>query len=284
VVTCPLHNWNISLKSGEALGDDKGCVPTIPLKIDAGRIYIARKPCRPRPEMSKAAIRTTCAYCGVGCGISAIETGSALVRSRAMPTHPANFGKLCSKGTHLGETVGLEGRLLHPMIGGQRASWDEALDLVAQRACGHHRRARPGQRRLLRLRPAADRGLLRRQQADEGLHRQRQHRHQFAPVHGQRGRGAQPRLRRGCGAGSYTTSMRRTSSCWSAPTPHGAIRCLAADRGSARGARAKTRRDRSRAAPKPPSGPTCTCRFARMATSRCSTRLLAEMRDRGLAE
>jgi nitrite reductase (NADH) small subunit len=38
VVTCPLHSWNISLKTGEAQGDDKGCVPTIPLKIDAGRI------------------------------------------------------------------------------------------------------------------------------------------------------------------------------------------------------------------------------------------------------
>ncbi len=43
VVTCPLHSWNISLKTGEALGDDKGCVPTIPLKVDAGRIYLLRE-------------------------------------------------------------------------------------------------------------------------------------------------------------------------------------------------------------------------------------------------
>lgn len=42
VVTCPLHNWNISLKTGEAQGDDRGCVPTIPLKVDAGRIYLLR--------------------------------------------------------------------------------------------------------------------------------------------------------------------------------------------------------------------------------------------------
>ncbi len=47
--------------------------------------------------------------------------------------HPANFGKLCSKGTHLGETIGLEGRLLHPMIGTRQVGWDEALDLVASR-------------------------------------------------------------------------------------------------------------------------------------------------------
>ncbi len=42
VVTCPLHNWNISLKTGEALGDDEGCVPTIPLRLDAGRLYLLR--------------------------------------------------------------------------------------------------------------------------------------------------------------------------------------------------------------------------------------------------
>jgi nitrite reductase (NADH) small subunit len=42
-VTCPLHNWRISLLTGEALGDDKGCVPVIPVKIDGGRILIGRK-------------------------------------------------------------------------------------------------------------------------------------------------------------------------------------------------------------------------------------------------
>lgn len=76
-------------------------------------------------------VRTTCAYCGVGCGIRAEVTGTRSVTIRGDETHPANFGKLCSKGTHLGETVGLEGRLLHPMIGDARAGWDEALDLVA---------------------------------------------------------------------------------------------------------------------------------------------------------
>ena len=41
-VACPLHNWRISLSTGEALGEDKGCVPTIPVKIDAGRVLISR--------------------------------------------------------------------------------------------------------------------------------------------------------------------------------------------------------------------------------------------------
>jgi assimilatory nitrate reductase catalytic subunit len=78
-------------------------------------------------------VRTTCAYCGVGCGIVATRTGARSVTIQGDPDHPANRGKLCSKGTHLGETVGLEGRLLHPMIGERRASWDKALDLVARR-------------------------------------------------------------------------------------------------------------------------------------------------------
>lgn len=81
-----------------------------------------------------AAIRTTCAYCGVGCGIAATPSGNAReVTIRGDEAHPANGGRLCSKGTHLGETVGLEGRLLHPMIGDRRASWDKAFDLVAKR-------------------------------------------------------------------------------------------------------------------------------------------------------
>jgi assimilatory nitrate reductase catalytic subunit len=78
-------------------------------------------------------VRTTCAYCGVGCGILATPTGPRSMEIKGDPDHPANYGKLCSKGTHLGETVGLEGRLLHPMIGEKRASWDKALDLVARR-------------------------------------------------------------------------------------------------------------------------------------------------------
>ena len=42
-VTCPLHNYRISLKTGEALGDDAGCTPTIPLKLEVGRIFLLRE-------------------------------------------------------------------------------------------------------------------------------------------------------------------------------------------------------------------------------------------------
>jgi len=80
-----------------------------------------------------AAVRTTCAYCGVGCGIVATPTGAREVTIKGDPDHPANAGRLCSKGTHIGETVGLEGRLLYPMIGKRRVGWDKALDLVAKK-------------------------------------------------------------------------------------------------------------------------------------------------------
>ena len=79
-----------------------------------------------------SAIRTTCAYCGVGCGVLAEPGPDRTVAIKGDPDHPANRGRLCSKGTHLGETVGLEGRLLHPEIGGRRVSWDAALDHVAR--------------------------------------------------------------------------------------------------------------------------------------------------------
>jgi nitrite reductase (NADH) small subunit len=41
-VSCPLHNWRISLATGEALGEDRGCTPTIPVKVDGGRVLLCR--------------------------------------------------------------------------------------------------------------------------------------------------------------------------------------------------------------------------------------------------
>jgi assimilatory nitrate reductase catalytic subunit len=78
-----------------------------------------------------AAIRTTCPYCGVGCGVRATPDGAGGVTIAGDPEHPANFGRLCSKGSALGQTVGLDGRLLTPRIHGAPSSWDAAIDLIA---------------------------------------------------------------------------------------------------------------------------------------------------------
>jgi assimilatory nitrate reductase catalytic subunit len=69
----------------------------------------------------------------VGCGIIATPTGARAATIKGDPDHPANVGRLCSKGTHLGETIGLEGRLLYPEIHGERTDWDTALTHVADR-------------------------------------------------------------------------------------------------------------------------------------------------------
>ncbi|WP_107340814.1 nitrate reductase [Agrobacterium pusense] len=77
--------------------------------------------------------KTTCPYCGVGCGVIATVADDGVVSVKGDLDHPANFGRLCSKGSALAETIDLEGRILHPEINGKRATWDEALDLVASR-------------------------------------------------------------------------------------------------------------------------------------------------------
>jgi assimilatory nitrate reductase catalytic subunit len=76
--------------------------------------------------------RTTCPYCGVGCGVLAAVSEDGTLTVKGDPDHPSNYGRLCSKGAALAETLSLEDRLLHPEIGGKRASWDMALDLVAR--------------------------------------------------------------------------------------------------------------------------------------------------------
>ena len=91
-------------------------------------------------QMSAAppAIRTACPYCGVGCGVLATTDGNGGASIAGDPEHPANFGRLCSKGSALGETLGLNERLLHPMVrvssgAMQRVAWPDALDHVANR-------------------------------------------------------------------------------------------------------------------------------------------------------
>ena len=41
-VTCPLHNWNIALATGEAQGEDKGCTPAIPVRVEGGHVLLCR--------------------------------------------------------------------------------------------------------------------------------------------------------------------------------------------------------------------------------------------------
>ena len=87
--------------------------------------------------------RSTCPYCGVGCGVI-IETNAGQITGvRGDPDHPANFGRLCTKGStlHLTATqpITLQTRLLQPMQRLVRGDapvtigWDAALDLATTR-------------------------------------------------------------------------------------------------------------------------------------------------------
>ncbi|MDP1931669.1 MAG: molybdopterin-dependent oxidoreductase [Gammaproteobacteria bacterium] len=75
--------------------------------------------------------RTTCPYCGVGCGVEAKVLAGVVNSISGIQSHPANLGRLCVKGSALHETMGEHGRLLHPRIAGVRTDWNTALDHVS---------------------------------------------------------------------------------------------------------------------------------------------------------
>ncbi len=85
-------------------------------------------------------VQTTCAYCGVGCGVKATPKADGGFEIAGDAAHPANAGRLCVKGSALGDTISLEGRLLYPMVRDRRGSdalrrvsWDDALGQVADK-------------------------------------------------------------------------------------------------------------------------------------------------------
>jgi assimilatory nitrate reductase catalytic subunit len=84
-------------------------------------------------DSTNGSVKTTCPYCGVGCGVTVTRTADGGFAVAGDREHPANLGRLCSKGAALGDTLGLDGRLLHPIVDGQETTWDQALDAVAGR-------------------------------------------------------------------------------------------------------------------------------------------------------
>lgn len=80
---------------------------------------------------------TTCPYCGVGCGLVLETRENRIIGVRGDLDNPANRGSTCVKGRFGYDFVHHEDRLTMPLIrkNGElvEASWDEALDLVADR-------------------------------------------------------------------------------------------------------------------------------------------------------
>jgi assimilatory nitrate reductase catalytic subunit len=87
--------------------------------------------CEPRIPAGDA-VATSCAYCGVGCGLVVHHDGGGQLRLTGDAEHPANQGRLCLKGATLLSTLDDEGRILAPEVHGRVAPWDDALDAVAR--------------------------------------------------------------------------------------------------------------------------------------------------------
>lgn len=87
--------------------------------------------------MSRQTTASTCCYCGVGCGVLIEHDGEQILGVSGDPTHPANFGKLCSKGSALHLTGDLAARALYPelrlgkALARGRTDWDTALEHAA---------------------------------------------------------------------------------------------------------------------------------------------------------
>jgi len=83
--------------------------------------------------------KSTCCYCGVGCGVIIKSINGKISGVRGDPAHPANFGRLCTKGATLHLTTREETRALYPELRNsraevrQRASWDDALEMTAEK-------------------------------------------------------------------------------------------------------------------------------------------------------
>jgi assimilatory nitrate reductase catalytic subunit len=84
-------------------------------------------------------VKSSCPYCGVGCGVVIETDGGRITGVRGDPDHPSNFGRLCTKGSTLHLTAGAGGRVLFPELRRERGmprsrvTWDAALDHAADR-------------------------------------------------------------------------------------------------------------------------------------------------------
>ena len=83
--------------------------------------------------------KSTCCYCGVGCGVIIKTENDKIVDVKGDPNHPANFGRLCTKGETLHLSVKPDNRALYPEMRTsrdmprKRVSWDESLDYLADK-------------------------------------------------------------------------------------------------------------------------------------------------------
>ena len=215
-MTCPLHGRRFDLRPGSR-----------------STARVRRRPRGPRRRRARSGCglpetRTTCPYCGVGCGLVAEVRDGRLAAVRGdtrppgQPRRDVPQADAAARGRARARPRDHADAAREP----RRALADRELADGDQRCRQTPRRAcTAGRDRVLHLRPAADRGLLRGQQAREGLPRHQQRRLELAPVHVERGRGLHGRTRLGWPAALVRRHRTgRVPVPASAPTPPPATR------------------------------------------------------------
>ena len=144
------------------------------------------------------AVNTMCAYCGVGCGMvlqvtTDRESGRRhIAKSIGNKEHPANHGRLCTKGATTSDLLNAPGRMESAHVRADRGEPIRARRYgpgdrsVRKPVTGNHRCAWPGFLCHVCVGPDVDRGAVPGEQADQGLHRHQPDRVELAAVHGQR--------------------------------------------------------------------------------------------------
>ena len=123
VVASPVYKQHFSLLTGRCLEDALVRIPVYSARVEEGWVVV-------EPSRSVA---TTCCYCGVGCGVVVSASKNRIFAVKGDAGHPANFGRLCTKGAALHLSTDAAARLLYPEVNRERTTWDEALGYTARR-------------------------------------------------------------------------------------------------------------------------------------------------------
>ncbi len=123
VVASPVYKQHFSLRTGRCVEDASARIPVYSARLEEGWVVV-----EPRKQVA-----TTCCYCGVGCGIVVTTLKNGIYSVKGDAAHPANHGRLCTKGAALHLSTDSGARLLYPEVNGERKTWDQALDHAADR-------------------------------------------------------------------------------------------------------------------------------------------------------
>jgi assimilatory nitrate reductase catalytic subunit len=123
VVASPVYKQHFSLLTGRCVEDATARIPVYAARVEEGWVVV-----EPRKQVA-----TTCCYCGVGCGVVASAHKIGIFSVKGDAAHPANYGRLCTKGAALHLSADAGARLLYPEVNGERKTWDQALDHAAEK-------------------------------------------------------------------------------------------------------------------------------------------------------